>query len=130
MMLRTLARPQTTQRLTRALHATAPTHRIYDSILDTVGDTPIVRLNNIVPRDDVTVYAKCEYFNPLHSVKDRLALGIIEDAEQSLSLIHISEPTRLLSISYAVFCLKKKKKHQPHTHAKFTITNIQSITRI
>ncbi len=52
------------------------------SILDTVGDTPIVRLNNIGP-DHVEVYVKLEAFNPLGSVKDRFALAAIEAAEAS-----------------------------------------------
>jgi cysteine synthase A len=54
---------------------------IYDSILQTIGRTPIVRVNHIAPKH-VTIYVKCEYFNPLSSVKDRLASAIIEDAEQ------------------------------------------------
>ena len=54
---------------------------IYDSILGTIGCTPIVRIQRLAPKD-VTMYVKCEYFNPLGSVKDRLAIGIIEDAEQ------------------------------------------------
>lgn len=70
----------------RSLHSTAPALRIYDNILETIGDTPVVKLNRIVPRDDVTVYAKAEFFNPLSSVKDRLAIGIIEDAEKSGAL--------------------------------------------
>src|SRR5580658_9984677 len=53
---------------------------IYESILDTIGRTPIVRLQRLAP-SGVTVYAKCEFFNPGGSVKDRLAIGIIEDAE-------------------------------------------------
>jgi cysteine synthase A len=53
---------------------------IYDSILDTIGRTPVVRLNRIAPKD-ITVYVKVEAFNPLGSVKDRLALAIIRDAE-------------------------------------------------
>ncbi len=55
--------------------------RLYDSIIDTVGDTPVVRLNRIAPAH-VTVYVKAEFFNPAASVKDRLALNIIEDAER------------------------------------------------
>ncbi len=55
--------------------------RLYDSILDTVGDTPCVRINRIAP-SDVTVYVKFEAFNPASSVKDRLALNIIEAAER------------------------------------------------
>ena len=54
---------------------------IYDNILHTIGRTPIVRVNNIAPKH-VTIYVKCEYFNPLSSVKDRLAIAIIEDAER------------------------------------------------
>ena len=53
---------------------------IYDSILDTVGRTPIVRINRLAPAG-ITMYAKLEAFNPMSSVKDRLALGIILDAE-------------------------------------------------
>jgi cysteine synthase A len=58
---------------------------IYDSILQTIGRTPIVRLNKLAPAH-VTIYAKCEFFNPLASVKDRLAIAIIEDAERSGAL--------------------------------------------
>ena len=54
---------------------------IYDSILDTIGNTPIVRLNHCAPANQ-NVYAKLEAFNPLASVKDRLAIAIIEDAEK------------------------------------------------
>jgi len=54
---------------------------IYDSILGTIGRTPVVRLNRIPPKN-VTVYVKCEFFNPAGSVKDRLAIAIIEDAER------------------------------------------------
>jgi cysteine synthase A len=58
---------------------------IYDSILHTIGRTPVVRVNKIAP-GHVTMYVKCEYFNPLSSVKDRLAIAIIEDAERSGAL--------------------------------------------
>src|SRR5579885_2383134 len=54
---------------------------IHDSILGTVGRTPVVRLNRIPPKH-VDIYVKLEMFNPASSVKDRLALGIILDAEQ------------------------------------------------
>lgn len=52
------------------------------SILGTVGNTPVVRINKLAP-SHVTLYVKIEAFNPLGSVKDRLALGVIEDAEKS-----------------------------------------------
>src|SRR5829696_1005175 len=54
---------------------------IYDSILGTIGKTPVVRIQRLAPKN-VTMYVKCEFFNPLSSVKDRLAIAIIEDAER------------------------------------------------
>ena len=58
---------------------------IYDNILGTIGRTPIVGIQRLAPRH-VTMYVKCEFFNPLASVKDRLAIAIIEDAERSGAL--------------------------------------------
>ncbi|MGX9350623.1 cysteine synthase A [Shimia sp. W99] len=55
--------------------------RLFDSVLDTVGDTPCIRVNRIAP-EHVTVFVKFEAFNPAGSVKDRLALNIIEAAER------------------------------------------------
>src|SRR5512145_241111 len=54
---------------------------IYENILQTIGRTPIVKINRSAP-SHVSMYVKCEFFNPLGSVKDRLAFAIIEDAEQ------------------------------------------------
>ena len=59
--------------------------RIHDSILGTIGATPIVRINRLAP-PGVNLFVKCEAFNPLGSVKDRLALGVIEAAERSGAL--------------------------------------------
>src|ERR1700710_784430 len=56
-----------------------------ESILETVGNTPAVRVNHLAP-PDVNLYVKIEAFNPLGSVKDRLALGVIEAAERSGAL--------------------------------------------
>ncbi|MEG3790221.1 cysteine synthase A [Lysobacter sp. CCNWLW3] len=58
---------------------------LYDSILDTIGNTPIVKLHRIAPAH-VSLYAKVESFNPGGSVKDRLALAIVLDAERSGAL--------------------------------------------
>ena len=55
---------------------------IYNSITELVGKTPIVKLNRIVPEDAADVYIKLEAFNPGSSVKDRIALRMIEDAEK------------------------------------------------
>ena len=58
---------------------------IYDNILGTIGRTPIVKINRLAPAG-TTMYVKCEFFNPLSSVKDRLAIAIIEDAERNGTL--------------------------------------------
>jgi len=58
---------------------------LYQSILDTIGNTPAVKINNLGP-ENVNLYVKIESFNPMGSVKDRLALGVIEDAERSGAL--------------------------------------------
>ncbi|MDH3589257.1 MAG: cysteine synthase A [Gammaproteobacteria bacterium] len=54
---------------------------IYNNILETIGNTPVVRLNQIAP-DNAEIYAKIESFNPMASVKDRLAFAIVDDAER------------------------------------------------
>jgi cysteine synthase len=59
--------------------------KLYDSILDTIGNTPAIRINNLAP-EGVNVYVKFEAFNPAGSVKDRLAISIIEEAEKSGAL--------------------------------------------
>jgi len=58
---------------------------IHNNILGTIGNTPVVKINRLAP-DHVNLYVKIESFNPMGSVKDRLALGIIEDAEASGAL--------------------------------------------
>ena len=59
--------------------------RLYDSVMDTIGDTPCIRINTLAP-DHVRHYVKAEFFNPAASVKDRLAVSIIEEAERSGAL--------------------------------------------
>lgn len=59
--------------------------RLFSSVVEAIGDTPCVRLNNIAP-EGVDIYVKSEFFNPAGSVKDRLALGIIEAAERAGAL--------------------------------------------
>ena len=59
--------------------------KIHDNILGTIGNTPVVRINRLAP-EHVNLFVKIEAFNPMASVKDRLALGIIEDAEKSGTL--------------------------------------------
>src|SRR5215208_7220888 len=56
---------------------------IYDSITQLIGNTPLVRLNRIVPAGSAEVLVKLESFNPLSSVKDRIAISMVEEAEKS-----------------------------------------------
>jgi cysteine synthase A len=59
--------------------------RLYESVMDTVGDTPCIRINTLAP-SGVQMFVKAEFFNPAASVKDRLAVSIIEEAERSGAL--------------------------------------------
>ena len=56
---------------------------IKNNILETIGNTPLIRLNKVTSHIEATVLAKVEYFNPGHSIKDRMALKMVEDAELS-----------------------------------------------
>ncbi|MEZ4825449.1 MAG: cystathionine beta-synthase [Bacteroidia bacterium] len=56
---------------------------IYNNIIETIGNTPLVRLNNIASHIKGTILVKVEYFNPGHSIKDRIAVKMIEDAERN-----------------------------------------------
>jgi cysteine synthase A len=70
--------------------------RIYNNIVETVGRTPLVRLNRVTDGAPATVLLKCEFFNPLGSVKDRIGVAMIEDAEKRAILRKdtvIIEPT-------------------------------------
>jgi cysteine synthase A len=66
--------------ITKESRTTSGRGRLYESIVDTIGDTPSIRVNNLAPAQ-VRLYVKAEYFNPAASVKDRLAISIIEEAE-------------------------------------------------
>jgi cysteine synthase A len=66
---------------TKYPRTTAGRGRRFDSIVETIGDTPCVRINHLAP-SHVTIYVKAEFFNPASSVKDRLAISIIEEAER------------------------------------------------
>ena len=82
----------------------------YQNILETIGGTPVVRLNKIAP-EGINLYVKIEAFNPGGSVKDRLALGVIEDAEKSGALkpgqTVIEATSGNTGIGLAVVCAQK-----------------------
>ncbi len=83
---------------------------IHDSILGTIGNTPVVRINSLGP-SHVTMYVKCEAFNPMGSVKDRLAIAMIDDAERRGVLkpgTTVIEPTSgNTGIALAMVCAAK-----------------------
>ena len=60
-----------------------PQGRIFNDITETIGGTPLVRINRLIPPGQGIVLAKCEFFNPLGSVKDRIGLAMIEAAERA-----------------------------------------------
>ena len=73
-----------------------PQGRIFENITETIGGTPLVKINRIIPAGGATVLAKCEFFNPLGSVKDRIGLAMIEAAEREGKLTKdtvLVEPT-------------------------------------
>jgi cysteine synthase len=83
---------------------------IYNDILATIGNTPVVRINRLAPKN-VEMYVKCEAFNPMGSVKDRLAIAVIEDAERRGVLkpgMTVVEPTSgNTGIALAMVCAVK-----------------------
>src|SRR3989440_845834 len=91
-----------------------PQGRIYNDITETMGGTPLVRINRLVPRDHATVLAKCEFFNPLSSVKDRIGVAMIEAAERAGKIDRdtvIVEPTSgNTGIALAFVCAAKGYK--------------------
>ncbi len=76
--------------------ARKPEGRIYNNITETIGGTPLVRLNRVIPEGGATVVVKCEFFNPMASVKDRIGLAMIEAGEKAGKITKdtvIIEPT-------------------------------------
>src|SRR5580765_5698960 len=91
-----------------------PHGKIYDSIIDTIGGTPLVRLNRLIPKGLATVAVKCEFFNPLSSVKDRIGVAMIEAGERAGKIdaeTVIVEPTSgNTGIALAFVCAAKGYK--------------------
>jgi cysteine synthase A len=91
-----------------------PQGRIFNDITETIGGTPLVRLNRIIPSGGATVLAKCEFFNPLSSVKDRIGVSMIEAAEKEGKVDRdtvIVEPTSgNTGIALAFVCAAKGYK--------------------
>ena len=73
--------------------------RIYNNIVETVGRTPLVKLNKVTAGVDATILLKCEFFNPLSSVKDRIGMSMIEDAEKR-GVLKKDMPIQLSNLKY------------------------------
>jgi cysteine synthase A len=88
-----------------------PRNRTFDDASAAVGDTPMIRINRLVPQGHATVFAKCEFFNPLNSVKDRIGAAMIEAGERDGVVkkgTHIVEPTSgNTGIALAFVCAAK-----------------------
>ncbi len=91
-----------------------PQGRIFDNITQTIGGTPLVKINRLIPAGQATVLAKCEFFNPLSSVKDRIGLAMIEAGEKAGKIdsdTMIVEPTSgNTGIALAFVCAAKGYK--------------------
>src|SRR5438552_14254464 len=91
-----------------------PQGRIFDNITETMGGTPLVRINRVIPPGQGIVLAKCEFFNPLSSVKDRIGVAMIEAAERDGKIDRdtvIVEPTSgNTGIALAFVCAAKGYK--------------------
>src|SRR3954454_9580832 len=104
-----------------------PQGRIFNDITETIGGTPLVRINRLIPPGQATVLAKCEFFNPLSSVKDRIGLAMIEAGERAGKIDRetvIVEPTSgNTGIALAFVCAAKGYK------LILTMTESMSIAR-
>ncbi len=91
-----------------------PRNRVYDNAATCIGDTPMIRINRLVPEGHAAVFAKCEFFQPLNSVKDRIGAAMIEAGEQEGHITadtHIVEPTSgNTGIALAFVCAAKGYK--------------------
>lgn len=88
-----------------------PHGRTYDDAAAAIGNTPMIRINKLVPKDHATVFAKCEFFQPLNSVKDRIGVAMIQAGERDKVInpeSHIIEPTSgNTGIALAFVCAAK-----------------------
>src|SRR6187399_1996328 len=91
-----------------------PRGKSFDNVTATIGQTPLVRLNRLIPADQATVFAKCEFFQPLNSVKDRIGVAMIEAGERDGKVTKdtvIVEPTSgNTGIALAFVCASKGYK--------------------
>ena len=88
-----------------------PRGNVYSNAAQAIGDTPMIQINRLIPEGGATVFAKCEFFQPLNSVKDRIGAAMIEAGELDGKITantHIIEPTSgNTGIALAFVCAAK-----------------------
>jgi cysteine synthase A len=88
-----------------------PRNKSFNDVSESIGDTPMIRINRLIPEGQAVVFAKCEFFNPLNSVKDRIGVAMIAAGERDGKVTpktHIIEPTSgNTGISLAFVCAAK-----------------------
>ena len=88
-----------------------PRNKTYENAAEAIGETPMIRINRLIPEGHATVFAKCEFFQPLNSVKDRIGAAMIEAGEREGKLhpdSHVIEPTSgNTGIALAFVCAAK-----------------------
>jgi cysteine synthase A len=91
-----------------------PRQKTYCDVSQAIGDTPMIRINRLGPSGGATVFAKCEFFQPLNSVKDRIGVAMIEAGERDGKITkdtHVIEPTSgNTGIALAFVCAAKGYK--------------------
>ncbi|HEX4413121.1 MAG TPA: cysteine synthase A [Lacipirellulaceae bacterium] len=91
-----------------------PRNKTFDNVTQAIGDTPMIRLNKVIPAGGATVFAKCEFFQPLNSVKDRIGVAMVEAGERDGKIKKdtvIVEPTSgNTGIALAFVCAAKGYK--------------------
>eukprot|EP00437_Effrenium_voratum_P033167 CAMPEP_0181476890 /NCGR_PEP_ID=MMETSP1110-20121109/41938_1 /TAXON_ID=174948 /ORGANISM="Symbiodinium sp., Strain CCMP421" /LENGTH=369 /DNA_ID=CAMNT_0023602183 /DNA_START=54 /DNA_END=1163 /DNA_ORIENTATION=- len=109
---------------TRGISTSVPRRAVYNNITEAIGKTPVIKVNRLAPAG-INLYVKCEYFNPLSSVKDRLAIAIIEDAEQRGELkpggTVVEATSGNTGIALAMVCAQRGYKFVSTMAASFSV---------
>ena len=85
--------------------------KVYQNIVETVGRTPLVKLNRVTEGLEATILLKCEFFNPLGSVKDRIGMAMIEDA--GLKLVERKTDAKKGDVDHFVFSKRTRSSSSP-----------------
>ncbi|CAE7023609.1 dcsD, partial [Symbiodinium sp. KB8] len=106
------------------ISTSVPRRAVYNNITEAIGKTPVIKVNRLAPAG-INLYVKCEYFNPLSSVKDRLAIAIIEDAEQRGELkpggTVVEATSGNTGIALAMVCAQRGYKFVSTMAASFSV---------